>query len=120
MITKKELEETINKLNEKFNYIAQELESLWQLTNSKAISSGDVEIRHIANRIEDLQFNECANPSQFASKYRFNNFFEVIEENEKIKEAEKNIDKLLEYERIMKSIQKLSQQIDKINLENKN
>ena len=96
MITKAELTETINELTDKFNYISNELESLWQFCAHKNWS-GNPEYKEIADRIEHIQFSSYANPSDFAKKYGFNKLFKVIEENEKVHE----LDRLIECERMV-------------------
>mgnify|MGYP003333701004 CR=1 FL=1 len=93
MITKAELTEAVNELNEKCQYIASELESLWQTANAAGLDD-------FARRIERIQFSDYANPSQLESKLRFKELFQIIEENEKVK----HLDKFLEYERIVNQV----------------
>lgn len=103
MVTKTELTETINGLTEKFNYIAQELESLWQEAHSKGLYD-------FANRIEHIQFSDYANPSEFTKNYHFKELFKVIEENEKVK----HLDKFLEYEKIVNRVIGLGKDAEEI------
>lgn len=93
MVTKKDLDNVISELTEKFNIIAEELESLYRM----AIADGHPDY---ARAVEQVQFNGYTNPSQFASKHRFDELYKIIEENE----SAKNLDKFIEYEHFVKSV----------------
>lgn len=100
MVTKKDLQESINDLCERFNYIASELESLYH----EMISSKSSEVREFARRVESIQFNGYANPSQFAAGCGFQDLFDIVEENESVK----NLDKFLELEGSLRCIKKIT------------
>lgn len=113
MITVKEFDEIVESLTEKMQYISDGLESLWQHVAYLKTSTKDDETRSmlqdLSDRIENLQFSGYTNPSQFANKMRFNDLYEIVVTNEKAKD----LDKLIDYERTLKSIKKT---ISRVNL----
>lgn len=113
MITVKEFDEIVENLTKEMQYISDGLEGLWQHVAYLKTSIKDDETRDIlqdlSDRIEHLQFSGYANPSQFANKMRFNDLYEIVTTNERAKD----LDKLIDYERTLKSIKKT---ISRINL----
>lgn len=114
MITVKEFDEIVDELTEKMQYISTGLESLWQHVYHLETSVENEEtrsiLRDLSSRIEHLQFDGYTNPSQFADKMRFNDLYEIVATNERAKD----LDKLIDYERTLKSIKKI---ISRINLQ---
>ena len=106
MITKKEFDQIVDELTGKMEYISSKLESLWQHIYSLETNVKDEEMRSIlcdlSNRVEGVQFDGYTNPSQFANKMRFNDFYELIESAEKIKELDK-LEKLEDFYKSIKS-----------------
>ena len=94
-------------------YISTGLESLWQHVYHLETSAGNEEIRSmlrdLSSRIERLQFDGYTNPTQFANKMRFHDLYDIITTNEKVKD----LDKLIDYERALKSIKET---ISRVNL----
>ena len=113
MITVKEFDEIVENLTEEMQYISDGLESLWQHVAYLKTSTKDDETRSmlqdLSDRIEHLQFSGYTNPSQFADKMRFHDLYDIVETNEKAKD----LAKLIDYERTLKSIKKA---ISRINL----
>lgn len=109
MITKKEFDQIVDELTGKMECISSGLESLWQHVYSLETIVKEEEtrsiLRDLSNRIEKVQFDGFVNPSQFANKMRFNDFYELIESAEKIKELDK-LEKLEDfYEGIKSSVE---------------
>lgn len=113
MITVKEFDEIVENLTEEMQYISDGLESLWQHVAYLKTSTKDDETRSmlqgLSDRIENLQFSGYTNPSQFANKMRFNDLYEIVVTNEKVKD----LDKLIDYERTLKCIKET---ISRVNL----
>ena len=113
MITVKEFDEIVDELTEKMQYISTGLESLWQHVYHLETSVGNEEtrsiLRDLSSRIEHLQFDGYSNPTQLANKMRFHDLYDIITTNEKVKD----LDKLIDYERTLKSIKET---ISRVNL----
>ena len=113
MITVKEFDEVVEDLTREMQYISDGLEGLWQHVAYLKTSTKDDETRSmlqdLSDRIEHLQFSGYTNPSQFANRMRFNDLYEIVVTNEKAKD----LVKLIDYERTLKSIKKI---ISRVNL----
>ena len=112
MITVKEFDEIVENLTKEMQYISDGLESLWQHVAYLKTSTKNDETRSmlqdLSNRIEHLQFDGYANPSQFANKMRFNDLYEIVVTNEKAKD----LDKLIDYEHALKHMKKIVARIN--------
>ena len=112
MITVKEFDEIVENLTNEMQYISDGLESLWQHVAYLKTSAKDDETRNmlqdLSDRIEHLQFSGYTNPSQFANKMRFQDLYDIVAANEKAKD----LDKLTDYERTLKSIKKIVSRIN--------
>lgn len=78
MITEEELDGKVQDIQEKFKYLEQELESLYQAAEREGL-------HEFAKRIERIQFSDYFNPSQWCTTgvpFDFKIFYDILKENE--------------------------------------
>lgn len=89
MITKEELDKKIQDIQEKFKYLEQELESLYQEASKKDPV--------LAKRIEKIQFSDYFNPTRWAGDFvpfDFKIFYDILKENENSKVDVDEVEKM--------------------------